>query len=256
MRRPCQYGLAAMIFLLGHSLFAYEPEDCVRCHQPGSLESRLQIPLKAYEDSVHAGEITCQDCHRGVEDTAHKTDRGSGRVDCGPCHEQENQHGLGSERGIRPQCQACHGSHGIFRKDNKASRIHPQNLKETCGQCHPNQTGKSELLPWLTSVRIRSHGKQDFGYAYDSGDCLGCHQGRAVHGEPALVNDRNCHRCHMPIHGQSPLLGSIHPVQEGKTTPSFGFARAIYSIAVILAVLGAFGFFIRGFSCRSRRPRK
>ncbi|MFC1533614.1 cytochrome c3 family protein [Thermodesulfobacteriota bacterium] len=202
MIRIIKYGLASLIWLLGQTLFAYTGEDCIRCHKTGSWESRLQISLEGYESSVHGEELACKYCHSGITDEGHKTREGSGRVDCGQCHEQQDR-----QRGF---------------------------------------------LPGLVSLQAKTHGKQDFSRDYDRGDCLGCHQGRAAHGEKTAINDRNCHKCHMPPDDQDPLLGSIHPVSGTGKGISTRIAWAINGSAVILALLSGLVFCIVGLLRKGR----
>ena len=256
MKRPIQYCLMGLILLFGQSTVAYAPGDCAKCHKKGSSESRLQIPLETYNLSVHAGKITCQDCHNGVLDDAHKTAKGSGSVDCGQCHEQENRHGTGAGSGSPPGCYSCHTRHGILPKDHTRSSVHPQNLKQTCGACHPAAAGDAGFLPWLPSVQIRTHGKQDLSCAYDEGDCLGCHQGRGAHGEERPISERDCYKCHLPSTGHLPLWGRVHPVPEAKQRVWSRFAGAVYTGAALVLFLGGLTFCVRRFSHRSGKRRE
>lgn len=249
MKRIIPYSLLGLMVFLGPEAFAYTVEECIRCHQKESGESTRRISLDAYKASVHAlASVTCQDCHVQVVDEGHKTATGSGRVDCGQCHEQQNRHGLRAEKGVRPPCYACHSRHAILAKNNPDSWVHPENLDETCGTCHPAQTGNAGFFSWLGSVQVRSHGKQDLGREYDPGDCLGCHQGQAAHGEKSLLNDRKCHECHRPLHGQSPLLGSFHPLEKDNRRLSLWVVKTVYGIAVFLVAFGGIWFYIRRFS--------
>lgn len=247
MKNLLFYFLGLLVLLTAYDALGYTAEDCIRCHKTGSGKSALQISQDEYESSVHAGEITCQDCHTGVTDHGHTATKGSGRVDCDQCHKQENRHGLRSKGGggTSPQCHLCHTRHVIMRKEHKASSVHPDNLKQTCGSCHPAQSGEAGWLSWLTSVQIKSHSKQDFGCEYDEGDCLGCHQGEAAHGEETSLNDKGCNKCHIPQNRQAPLLGSIHPAPEFKNRPSSVIAAIVYAIAIILLLWDGFRFYIR-----------
>lgn len=240
---PCIF--ACFLFLSAQHLFAYTTEDCIGCHRTGSGESTLQMVPEEYNHSVHAGEISCRDCHKSVIDKGHITIKGSGIVDCGQCHEQQNKHGLGSKGGTRPQCYSCHTRHSILKGDHRESSVHPEQLQQTCGACHPAQVGEAGFLPWLTSLKVKSHGKQDLGCNYDEEDCLGCHQGQAAHGEKTVLNDRSCSKCHFPSHGRAPLMGAIHPSSGAGTNPWMVFPRGIYGLAAVLLLIGGFGFFIR-----------
>ncbi len=130
------------------------PETCGKCHE-GVAE--------VFATSVHATKMAagedaapvCTDCH-----TAHSITRASEQNfkldiinECGDCHDKPlheggltlyetyrtSYHGqatnLGSLRGAR--CSDCHGAHDIRPNDDPASRVHPDNLVETCATCHP-----------------------------------------------------------------------------------------------------------------------
>lgn len=251
---PCI--LFCLLLLSARHLHAYTTEDCIECHRTGSGKSTLQIDLDEYNHSVHAGEITCRDCHKSVIDKRHITMKGSGSVDCGQCHEQQNRHGQGSENGTRPRCYSCHTRHDILKGDHTASSVHPEQLKKTCGACHPAQVGNAAFLPWLTSLKVRSHGKEDLGCSYDEKDCLGCHQGKAAHGETTVINDRSCPTCHFPSHGRSPLLGAIHPSPGSGSDPWNEFAKGIYGLAAILLLVGGFGFYIRKLTRKTPKGKR
>ena len=240
---PCIF--VCLILFSAWPLWAYTTQDCIRCHQTGSGESTLQMVPETFDGSVHGGEITCRDCHTNVNDKDHMTTKGSGSVDCGECHEQQNRHGLGSRTGTRPQCYSCHTRHDILKGDHEGSSVHPEQVGKTCGACHPAQVGETSFLPWLASLKVKSHGKQDLGCNYDDKDCLGCHQGRAAHGEETLLNDRSCATCHFPATGRAPMLGAIHPSAGSGSHPWIGFAKVLYGLAAVLLIGGGFRFYIR-----------
>jgi hypothetical protein len=247
---------ACLIFFSTSHLSAYTTEDCIRCHQTGSGESALQVDTNEFNRSVHAGEVACQDCHTNVSSKEHMVIKGSGTVDCGECHEQENKHGMGTGSGTRPQCYSCHTRHGILKGDHQGSSVHPEHLKETCGACHPTQVGEAGFLQWLTSLKVKSHGKQDLACNYDKRDCLGCHQGQAAHGEETALNDRSCPKCHFPADDRASLMGAIHPPTESGFNWT-GFAKGLYGLAAILLIWGGFRFYIRRLTRKSPdRKRK
>ena len=239
---PCI--LVCFLLLSAPHLYAYTAEDCIGCHRMGSGKSTLQMNMEEFNRSVHAGEIACQDCHKSVIDEKHITMKRSGSVDCGQCHDQQNRHGLGAKSGTRPQCYSCHTRHDILKGDHEKSSVHPEQLKKTCGACHPAQAGKIGFLPWLASLKVRSHGKEDLGCSYDEKDCLGCHQGKAAHGETVL-NDRSCPECHFPSQGQAPLMGALHPSAGSRSNPWNALANGIYGLAAVLLLVGGLGFYIR-----------
>lgn len=239
--------LGSLLFLFGFNTWAYTPEDCITCHKRGSTESIRNINIKEFDASVHGRQITCLDCHERIENKSHETMTQSGTVDCVKCHEQENQHGFRSRPNDRPKCHACHTRHRILEKEDMASSVHSKRLKETCKACHPVECGETDYLSWLPSIRIASHNKQDFGRSYDKGNCIGCHQGEAAHGEKGIINDQDCYRCHFTPDGQSRVFGYIHLRADFKEQPVVFGAATIYQIFIAVLLLFGFRFFIRKF---------
>lgn len=118
---------------------------CTTCHT--GIE-----PL--YGKSVHAQPLgpqdtaaaVCSDCHTAHRIQRSDTDRWRLSVidECGTCHlgrissYRDNFHGqrtaLGSAR--TATCSDCHDHHAILPASNPASTVSPQNLVNTCRQCH------------------------------------------------------------------------------------------------------------------------
>ena len=173
MRPIVRFSLMVWIYLTAQTAFAYTTEECIDCHRTGSTESKLHISIEEFNASVHTEEASCQECHTLVVDDDHQDTPGSGAVDCGSCHEQQNRHGRGSDSGTRPQCYSCHTRHGMRTKDDPRSTVHLKRLKETCGSCHPWQSGQTEYFSWLPSLQVASHSKQDFSQTYERTNCQG-----------------------------------------------------------------------------------
>lgn len=248
--------MGLLIILKADCGWTYTSEDCIRCHEEGSTGSVLRISVKEFESSVHGRDMTCEDCHAGVEDGGHETTKGSGAVNCGQCHEQKNRHGLQSKTGMypgihRPRCYSCHTRHNILEKDRVESSVHPGQLKETCRACHPAECGETDYLSKLPSMQIASHNKQDFNRSYEKDNCIGCHQGLAAHGESEPVNDQDCYKCHAPQKGHAPLWGYIHPKADLEKQPSVFWAAVIYQFFIVVLLWGGFRFFVLKFSGRS-----
>lgn len=225
--------------------FAYSDEDCVKCHTGDRVESRLLMSLDTFKASVHGEGVGCGDCHQGILDGNHMTTRGSGAVDCGECHENGDRHGIDGATRSRPACHDCHTRHAILGKEDTESSIYPQHLTKTCGTCHAAECGTVDYLSWLPSIRIATHGKQDFGREYVGSNCIGCHQGAAVHGEKEPVSEDKCRECHGPLGGKSRLMGPFHANADRVKQPITFVAAILYQGALLLCVCGGFRFFTR-----------
>ncbi len=78
-------------------------QTCTPCHESVALNENYGVPagkLRSYVDSYHG----------------HKSKAGDVRV---------------------ANCASCHGAHRILPHTDLTSSIHPNNLQETCGECHP-----------------------------------------------------------------------------------------------------------------------
>jgi hypothetical protein len=80
------------------------PQTCGRCHENPEISGRFGIAPRRY--STYLG----------------------------------SYHGISVKYGnlIAANCSSCHGSHLILAASDPNSSIHPNNLPQTCGQCHPN----------------------------------------------------------------------------------------------------------------------
>lgn len=252
MRRIVIILISSVVLISTGAAGAYTPEDCIDCHGEKSRESTLRIQVKVFKESIHAVELTCLDCHTNVVDDSHKETIGSGGVDCVQCHEKANHHGLQAAEN-RPKCYSCHTRHRIFALEDERSPVHPQQLRHTCQACHPVECGQTDYLSFLPSFRISSHKKQNFRRAYSRYNCIGCHQGMAAHGQDEIISEQNCYKCHRSRQGTSPLMGYIHPVADTHRQPEIFAAAVIYQLAIVLLVVGGFGYFIRIFTGKSRK---
>jgi len=104
-------------------------------------------------------------------------------------------------------------------------------------------------------VRIKSHPKQDFNGSYDHANCLGCHQGKAAHGESQAVNVQTCYKCHLTPEGRGKLLGHIHPKADWGEQPATYTAAIVYQCSLAVLCWGGFRFFIRRFRSRLKAGR-
>ena len=134
---------------------------CTDCHE-GAQPYWESIHGRALDEGVAAA-ATCADCHgshgiQPVDDAASPVYPTRLPETCGQCHENselserygvpshryttymDSYHGILLSEGslIAADCTSCHGDHLILAQSNPESSIHPSNLPDTCGQCHPN----------------------------------------------------------------------------------------------------------------------
>jgi thiosulfate reductase cytochrome b subunit len=125
------------------------PETCGRCHQDVKAQ---------YEQSVHgvqqaAGNVqaaVCIDCHtpHNIESPSLDSNKLVITQNCGNCHEQAAESYMGTYHGKvntlgyahTAKCYDCHGSHGIERPEDEASKMHASNRLQTCQGCHAGAT--------------------------------------------------------------------------------------------------------------------
>ena len=231
---------------------AYTDADCIDCHGRPGKGSMLKMSVEQFNSSVHGGEVSCRECHAGVLDEDHQETVGSGAVNCTECHEQDNRHGTGVVKS-GPKCFDCHTRHHILAKDDPLSSVHGDRLQQTCRACHPAQSSPPDYLSWSASIQIASHPKQDFSQIYTRRNCLGCHQGKAAHGEPDPISEQNCHSCHLKEDGKNKLLGVMHPDANPETQPGVFVAAVTYQVALVIMVFGGFGWLVRRFAKVAKR---
>ncbi len=169
-------GTAHRILGPGHSESSINhfniPKTCGKCHQ--NVE-------KDYWEGIHGklverGEVdspVCTDCHgeHGIISPRDPESRVSAarvaEATCAPCHESarlnekygvpsgrlqtyvDSYHGLKSKAGdlTVANCASCHGAHRILPHADPTSSIHPNNLRETCGHCHPGISQAMAITP-------------------------------------------------------------------------------------------------------------
>lgn len=141
------------------------PNTCGRCHKGVEQDFWEGIHGKL----VQRGETdapVCTHCH-GEHGIISSSDPRSpvsrarvAETTCAPCHESivltekyglltgrltsfiDSYHGLKSKAGDLhvANCASCHGVHRILPSTDPTSTIYPENLRETCGECHPGIT--------------------------------------------------------------------------------------------------------------------
>jgi formate dehydrogenase gamma subunit len=110
---------------------------CISCHG----EHAIADPTGRF-DHIRKREMadrTCLKCHSD-EEIALKY----GLTEGVAATYQDSYHGLAVARGDEDAatCYDCHGVHAIQGEEHDTSPIHPDNLQETCAQCHPAATAK------------------------------------------------------------------------------------------------------------------
>ena len=145
--------------------WAYTTQDCLGCHEKGSPEASRQISGKEFLESVHGRQsLSCQDCHTGIKDPSHQEIKGSGKVNCNDCHDQE----------IRPVNYwswfssfqvASHGKQDFSRLYQKSN----------CLGCHQGQGAHGEKSPLNNQTCYKCHGElgkraEILGYIHPKGD--------------------------------------------------------------------------------------
>jgi len=158
---------------------------CSSCHerQHDYFKSGHSLAIAAGRTDA----ATCTDCH-GLHAIARIDNEAQGRLfhtqACLKCHADaalmernqvttlapetffESYHGKNVRLGYPERvagCADCHGAHQILPADAPASKVHAQNLVQTCGQCHtdvtpqfvrfephakPTERGKFPVLFW------------------------------------------------------------------------------------------------------------
>ena len=141
-----------------------------QCHRETTKDEAGTGPL-LYPDSVHGKaylergvqEVAkCWDCHtkhniKRASDTKSTVNRKNIPLTCSRCHDDEvlakqygfltarlktysgSFHGTASKFGETrvANCASCHDFHDIRPSTDPKSSIHPDNLPQTCGNCHP-----------------------------------------------------------------------------------------------------------------------
>lgn len=163
------------------------PDTCGKCHEAIAQDYWEGIHGQAVKrGSVDAP--VCTHCH-GVHDIISPDDPNSPvsskrltESTCAPCHESvaltekyglaggrlatyiDSYHGLKSKTGDAKvaNCASCHGTHRILPSTDASSSIHPNNLRATCGECHPGISSElAQMKIHETSTGMRA-GWPDF----------------------------------------------------------------------------------------------
>lgn len=115
---------------------------CTDCHGEHGILSHSDP--RSPVSSTRVAEATCAPCHESVVLTE-KYGLQTGRV----ISFLDSYHGLKTKAGDMhvANCASCHGVHRILPSADSTSTIHPNNLQETCGECHPGISAKLAAAP-------------------------------------------------------------------------------------------------------------
>lgn len=125
------------------------PEMCGNCHELLFHEwQEMSAHGMAWTESAESP--VCTDCHatHHVVDPTTDTSRLESADNCGGCHDdylstfRDSFHGQASDLGMASGavCADCHTPHKNLPASDPRSSVHPDNVVETCGQCHDNVT--------------------------------------------------------------------------------------------------------------------
>jgi len=151
--------------------FSRLAETCGACHDQAARDVEESVHGKAVAGG-HREAPTCTDCHseHKIQGLKSSSTLSISADVCSNCHASErlntkyklppdrvktffeSYHGLASKYGstLAANCSSCHGVHRILPSSDPRSTIHPSNLVETCGKCHP---GASENFA-LSKVHV------------------------------------------------------------------------------------------------------
>jgi cytochrome b subunit of formate dehydrogenase len=148
------------------------PKTCGKCHE--GIEAEYwegihgQLVARGETDSP-----VCTNCH-GEHGIISPNDPRSpvskarlAEATCAPCHESitltekyglptgrltsfiDSYHGLKTKAGDThvANCASCHGVHKILPSSDPESSIYPDNLRKTCGDCHPSISAALAAAP-------------------------------------------------------------------------------------------------------------
>ncbi|MBD3335614.1 MAG: cytochrome B, partial [Candidatus Eisenbacteria bacterium] len=119
-----------------------ESPICTTCH--GEHNILLTDDPRSPVSPSRVAEATCSPCHESAA-LNEKYSLPTGRL-----HSfRDSYHGLKSKAGdvTVANCASCHGAHRILPSTDSTSTIHPSNLQETCGGCHPSITPEMAQTP-------------------------------------------------------------------------------------------------------------
>jgi cytochrome b subunit of formate dehydrogenase len=148
------------------------PETCGGCHPKVTEIYERSVHGQAAAHGIRESPV-CTDCHgeHRIVDPHHPDSpvyaSNIPKLTCGRCHADlrlsekfglaenmvpayaDSYHGLAVESGMTTvaNCASCHGVHDILPSSDPRAHTNPDNLPETCGQCHPGAGERFALGP-------------------------------------------------------------------------------------------------------------
>jgi len=168
--------LAIGLMLHGDASAEAEPNTCVECHGDSKFlvqNKKLFDYFQEWKDSVHSGDITCDDCHGGDPSVADKkkshfpgvaaTDKASGVYfknvvnTCGGCHEEvlngfkKSEHfeqvAAEKQEDQGPTCVTCHGS-------IRVEVLNVNSVADSCVRCHNEESDNHPENPEIAKEAL------------------------------------------------------------------------------------------------------
>ena len=154
--------------------------SCQNCHKTESEKFAASVhgpgaPDNPKSSAVNKVKPLCGDCHPGhyiplaSKDPAAAAEiHGSAKKMCGTCHPafwdnyDDYYHGAAYKQGAAdaPACWQCHTTHSIQPASDRRSSVNPNNLVNTCSQCHkgttPAYTGYAAFIHRKSDVLTRN----------------------------------------------------------------------------------------------------
>lgn len=186
------------------------------CHGfPGGVRpsgDSVSVDPDVLRRSAHRG-IACLECHTDIADIPHP--KRLKPVNCESCHYENNPRGASHTGQFRefaesihgqrlragdpnaPRCSTCHGGHDTKAHDVPGSRIHRDNIPQTCGECH-----EKEKTQYTESI----HGTELAKKNPDVPVCTNCHGVHAIRAHidpfskvyPTRIAE-TCAECHAAV---------------------------------------------------------
>lgn len=148
-------------------------KTCGNCHK-GIFEQFLKSDHAYRTDKPGKEYPTCVKCHSAHVISEVNQDKFMNEVttQCGSCHEEtaktylETYHGKAYQLGYfeSARCSDCHGAHNVLKADNPESMVSPENLVNTCANCH--QGANKRFTGYLSHATHKDDPKLHVAYVF------------------------------------------------------------------------------------------